>query len=100
MKVKGLNGLLNNMLVEQEQRDLEAVKDYCEEEGYVEDFYNIFLPLYKKYGWDLIREIGDIKWERVLGVQDIQFRVVYLNLDRLSTLVEWNEKKGEWVAVS
>lgn len=102
MKVKGTNTLNNyfvKTLVEQEQKDLQAVKDYCEEDGYVEDFENIFLPLYKKYGWELIRDIGDIKWEKVLGTSDIQYRVVYLNLDRLSTLVEWNEKKKKFVAI-
>ena len=91
--------MLNDMFAEQEIKDLQAVKDYCEEDGYVEDFYNIFLPLYNKYGWELIRDIGGIEWERVLGVKDIQYRVVYLNLDRLSTLVEWNEKKGKFVAI-
>ena len=102
MKSKGMNTLNNyfaNYFAEKEQKDLQAIKDYCEEDGYVEDFENIFLPLYKKYGWDLIRDIGEIQWERVLGVQDIQYRVVYLNLDRLSTLVEWNEKKNKFVAI-
>ena len=102
MKSKAMNTLNNyfaNYFAEKEKNDLQAVKDYCEEDGYVEDFENIFLPLYKKYGWDLIRDIGEIEWERVLGVQDIQYRVVYLNLDRLSTLVEWNEKKNKFVAI-
>ena len=87
---------LNDYLSMQEANDLLAVKNYCEEDGYVEDFYNIFLPLYNKYGWEFIRDIGDIKWERI----DIDtYKVTYLNLDRLSTLVEWNEKKGKFVAI-
>ena len=96
MKVKGLNTLLNSMFVEREQKDLQAVKTYCEEQGWVEDYYNIFLPLYAKYDWELIRDIGGIEWEWVRGDE---YRVIYLNLDRLSTLVEWNEKKGKWVAI-
>lgn len=90
-----LNNYFANYFAEQEQIDLQAVKDYCEEDGYVEDFENIFLPLYKKYGWDLIRDIGDIQWD---SWRD-DHRVVYLNLDRLSTLVEWNEKKKKFVAI-
>ena len=99
MKNNQITNMLNSMFIEQEARDLQAVKDYCEELGWVEDYENIFLPLYKKYGWELIRDIGGIEWERVLGVKDIQYRVVYLNLDRLSTLVEWNEKKHKFVAI-
>jgi len=91
-----LSNLLNNYLAEQELKDLQAVKNYCEEDGYVEDFENIFIPLYKKYGWELIVSMGDIKWEKI----DIdEYKVVYLNLDRLSTLVEWNEKRGKFVAI-
>lgn len=99
MKDNKVASFLNNYFVEKELKDLQAVKDYCEEQGWVEDFDNIFLPLYKKYGWEFIRDIGEIEWERVLGVQDIEYRVVYLNLDRLSTLVEWNEKKQRFVAI-
>lgn len=84
------------MLEEKNKLDLLAVKKYCEEDGYVEDYYNIFLPLYKKYGWEFIRDIGEISWNRL----DLyHYEVVYLNLDRLSTLVEWNEKKGKYVAI-
>ena len=96
MKLKGLNNYLVNMLAEKEQKDLQAIKDYCELDGYVEDYDNIFLPLYKKYGWDLIRDIGEIEWEWERGNE---YRVIHLNLDRLSTLVEWNEKKGKFVAI-
>ena len=99
MKENQITNILNSMYAEQEIKDLQAVKDYCEEDGYVEDFENIFLPLYKKYGWELIRDIGGVEWERVLGINDIRYRVVYLNLDRLSTLVEWNEKKQKFVAI-
>ena len=98
MKLKTLNNYFANYFVEKEQKDLQAIKDYCEEYGYVEDYYNIFLPLYKKYGWEFIRDIGEIEWERELGQID-NYRVVYLNLDRLSTLVEWNESKRKWVAI-
>lgn len=91
-----ITNILNNYLYEKELKDLQALKDYCEEEGWVEDYYNILLPLYKEYGWEIIVNIGEIKWEWVRGDE---YRVEYLNLDRLSTLVEWNEKKGKWVAV-
>lgn len=90
-----LNDFISRMLREQNQKDLKAVKKYCEEEGYVEDYYNIFLPLYKKYDWEFIRDIGEIQWELNFG----EYKVVYLNLDRLSTLVEWNEKKQKFVPV-
>ena len=91
-----ITNILNNYLCEKELKDLQALKDYCEEQGWVEDYYNILLPLYKEYGWEVIVNIGEIKWEWVKGGE---YRVEYLNLDRLSTLVEWNEKKGKWVAV-
>ena len=85
------------MLREQNKRDLEAVRKYCYEDGYEEDYFNIFLPLYKKYGWEFIRDIGEIEWERI----DLyHYKVIYLNLDRLSTLVEWNEAKKKFVAVN
>ena len=91
-----ITNILNNYLCEKELKDLQALKDYCEEQGWVEDYYNILLPLYKEYGLEVIVNIGEIKWEWVKGGE---YRVEYLNLDRLSTLVEWNEKKGKWVAV-
>ena len=40
---------ITRMLKEQNKKDLAAVKEYCREQGYVEDYDNIFLPLYKKY---------------------------------------------------
>lgn len=83
------------MLEEKNKRDLQAIKTYCIEDGYVEDYYNIFLPLYKKYGWEFIRDIGEIEWDWIRGDE---YRVRYLNLDRLSTLVYWDEKKNKWVA--
>ena len=88
-------GILNNYFYKKEQRDLMAVKNYCREQGWVEDYDNIFMPLFKKYGWEFIRDIGEIEWEWVKGNE---YRVTYLNLDRLSTLVDWNEKKQKWVA--
>ena len=96
-----ISNILNGYFAEQERKSLQAVKDYCEEEGWVEDYYNIFLPLYEKYGWEFIRDIGDIQWERVYGVANpkYEYEVIYLNLDRLSTLVEWNEKKQRFVAI-
>lgn len=95
MKIKKVNDYITNMLLEQNTKDLQAVKDYCEEQGWVEDYDNIFLPLYDKYGWEFIRDIGEIEWNGFSG----NYSVVYLNLDRLSTLVEWNEKKKKWVAI-
>ena len=83
------------MLAEQEKKDLAAVKKYCEEDGWVEDYNNIFLPLYKKYGWEFIRDIGDIEWDCICG----EYSVRYLNLDRLSCFVEWNESKNKFVAI-
>ena len=83
------------MLAEQNKKDLAAVKKYCEEDGWVEDYYNIFLPLYKKYGWEFIRDIGGIEWECCFG----EYSVTYLNLDRLSCMVEWNEKQQKFVAI-
>lgn len=95
MKGKAL-GVLNDYFVRQDQLALNEIKVYCEEQGWVEDFDNIVLPLFKKYGWELIRDIGDIEWEWVIGGE---YRVIYLNLDRLSTLVEWNEKKQKFIAI-
>ena len=100
MKGKAL-GALNDYFVRQNQLALNEIKIYCEEEGWVEDFDNIVLPLIDKYGWELIRDIGGIEWERRYGCDDSEYdyRVIYLNLDRLSTLVEWNEKKQKFVAI-
>ena len=87
---------INKMLKAQNDRDLNAVKQYCIEQGYVEDYFNIFLPLYKKHGWEFIRDIGEIQWEKI----DIDnYKVIYLNLDRLSTLVEYDEKTGKYKPV-
>lgn len=84
------------MLKAQNQRDLRAVKQYCIEQGYPEDYENIFLPLYKKYDWEFIRDIGGIEWERI----DIyNYKVTYLNLDRLSLFVEYDEVKGKFVPI-
>lgn len=95
MELKALNNYFAQTLIEKEERDLNAVKQYCIEDGWIEDYYNIFLPLYKKYGWELIRDIGGIEWEWVRGDE---YRVTYLNLDRLSTLIDWDEKKHKFVA--
>lgn len=84
------------MLKAQNKRDLQAVKQYCIEQGYPEDYENIFLPLYKKYDWEFIRDIGEIEWERI----DIyNYKVIYLNLDRLSCFVEYDESKEKFVAI-
>ena len=97
MKGKVL-GVLNDCLARQDQLALNEIKVYCEEQGWVEDFDNIVLPLFNKYGWDILVSIGDIKWERGCD-NDYDYQVVYLNLDRLSTLVEWNEKKQKFIAI-
>ena len=86
---------ISRMLAEQNRRDLQAIKQYCIDDGYVEDYFNIFLPLYKKYGWKFIRDIGEIEWE---WLRTDEYRVIYLNLDRLSTLVDYDENKQKWVA--
>lgn len=100
MKGKAL-GVLNDYLARQDLLALDEIKRYCENEGWVEDFENIVLPLYEKYGWDILVSIGNIKWERRYGNDDNEYEyyVVYLNLDRLSTLVEWNDTKHKWVAI-
>lgn len=99
MKGKTL-GVLNDYFARQDQLALNEIKVYCEEQGWVEDFDNIVLPLFKKYGWEILVSIGDIKWERKCGCDnDYDYQVVYLNLDRLSTLVEWNEKKQKFIAI-
>ena len=87
---------INQMLKEKNRRDLMAVKEYCRDDGWVEDYDNIFMHIYRKYGWEFIRDIGGIEWEWVRGDE---YRVTYLNLDRLSTMVEWNEVKGRFVAL-
>ena len=90
-----MTNFITAMLEEQNRKDLAAVKTYCREQGYVEDYYNIFLPLYKKYDWEFIRDIGDIEWECICG----EYRVTFLNLDRLSTMVEFNERTQKWEAI-
>ena len=97
---KGVVGFLNDYLARQDLLALNEIRTYCEDEGWVEDFDNIVMPLYKEYGWDILVSIGDIKWERRYGCDnEYDYYVIYLNLDRLSTLVEWNEKKQKFVAV-
>lgn len=82
-----------------EQKDRQALKDYCKEQGYPQDYKNIVLPLLNAYGWELLVKMGELEWECVQsGLIDI-YKVTYLNLDRLSTLVEWNESKQRFVAV-
>ena len=84
----------------QEKRDREALKRYCKEQGYPEDYKNIVLPLLNAYGWELLVKMGELEWECIQsGLIDI-CKVTYLNLDRLSTLVEWNEGKQRFVAVN
>ena len=84
-----------------EQKDRQALKDYCKEQGYPQDYENIVLPLLNAYGWEILVKIGEIEWERVGEVKLIDdYKVTYLNLDRLSTLVEWNEGKQRFVAVN
>lgn len=84
----------------QEKRDREALKRYCKEQGYPQDYKNIVLPLLNAYGWEILVKIGEIEWERVgLVYLTDNYKVTYLNLDRLSTLVEWNESKQRFVAV-
>ena len=90
-----LNDYISRMLREKNRRDLNAIREYCKEDGYEEDYFNIFLPLYKKYGWEFIRDIGEIEWDWIRGDE---YRVRYLNLDRLSTLVYFSEEKGKYIA--
>lgn len=90
-----MKNFITCMLEEQNKKDLLAVKQYCKEQGYVEDYYNIFLPLYKKYDWEFIRDIGEIEWKLEFG----EYKVTYLNLDRLSTLVEFDENTKKWRAM-
>lgn len=86
----------------QEKRDREALKRYCKEQGYPQDYKNIVLPLLNAYGWEILVKIGALEMEEVglCGLLIIINKVTYLNLDRLSTLVEWNESKQRFVAVS
>lgn len=84
----------------QEQKDRQALKDYCKEQGYPQDYENIVLPLLNTYGWELLVKIGEIAWERTQSGLIDTYKVTYLNLDRLSTLVEWNEGKRKFVAVN
>lgn len=97
---KGKN-FITSLLETQERKDRQALKDYCKEQGYPQDYKNIVLPLLNKHGWDILVKIGEIEWERVGEVKLIDdYKVTYLNLDRLSTLVEWNESKQRFVAVN
>ena len=86
----------------QEKRDREALKRYCKEQGYPQDYENIVLPLLNAYGWELLYKIGALEMEEVglCGLLITISKVTYLNLDRLSTLVEWNEGKRKFVAVN
>jgi hypothetical protein len=91
---------ISTLLSAQEQKDRQALKDYCKEQGYPQDYENIVLPLLNAYDWEILVKIGEIEWERVGEVKLIDdYKVTYLNLDRLSTLVEWNESKQRFVAV-
>jgi hypothetical protein len=92
---------IDAFLSAQERKDRQALKDYCEEQGYPQDYENIVLPLLNAYGWEILVNIGEIEWLRVGEPKLIDdYKVTYLNLDRLSTLVEWNENKQKFVAVS
>lgn len=86
---------------EQERKDRQALKDYCKGQGYPQDYKNIVLPLLNAYGWELLYKIGELEMEQVgsCGLLIDISKVTYLNLDRLSTLVEWNESKQRFVAV-
>lgn len=90
---------IDALLSAQERKDRQALKDYCKEQGYPEDYENIVLPLLNAYDWEILVQIGDIEWERVQSGLIDTYKVTYLNLDRLSTLVEWNESKQRFVAV-
>lgn len=89
------NNYISQMLKEKEKEDRLALREYCKEDGYEEDYENIVLPLLNKYGWELLVSIGDLEWDWIRGGE---YRVKNLNLDRLSTLVDWDEKKGKFVA--
>lgn len=91
---------IDALLSAQERKDRQALKDYCKEQGYPEDYENIVLPLLNAYDWEILVQIGDIEWERVQSGLIDTYKVTYLNLDRLSTLVEWNESKQRFVAVN
>jgi hypothetical protein len=91
---------INSTLNAQERKDRQALKDYCREQGYPQDYANIVKPLLDTYGWELLVKIGEIEWEQVEVKLIGGYKVTYLNLDRLSTLVEWNEDKQRFVAVS
>ena len=84
----------------QERKDRQALKDYCKEQGHPEDYENIVLPLLNAYDWEILVKIGEIEWERVGNEVKLidDYKVTYLNLDRLSTLVEWNGTR--YVAVA
>ena len=86
----------------QERKDRQALKDYCKEQGYPQDYENIVLPLLNAYGWEILVKIGALEMEEVgfCGLLITINKVTYLNLDRLSTLVEWNESKQKFVAVN
>lgn len=91
--------LITSLIGTQEKLDREALKRYCKGQGYPQDYKNIVLPLLNAYGWELLVKMGELEWECVQsGLIDIN-KVTYLNLDRLSTLVEWNESKQRFVAV-
>lgn len=91
---------VDTLLSAQERKDRQALEDYCKEQGYPQDYKNIVLPLLNAYGWEILVNIGEIEWLRVGEPKLIDdYKVIYLNLDRLSTLVEWNEGKRKFVAV-
>lgn len=90
---------INSMLNAQERKDRQALQDYCRKQGYPQDYKNIVLPLLNAYGWELLVKIGELEWECVQRGLIDTYKVTYLNLDRLSTLVEWNESKQKFVAV-
>lgn len=97
--MKKENSFTTSLLDAQERKDRQALKDYCKEQGHPEDYENIVLPLLKAYDWEILVKIGEIEWERVGEPKLIDdYKVTYLNLDRLSTLVEWNGTR--YVAVA
>ena len=90
---------ITSLIETQEKRDREALKRYCKEQGYPQDYKNIVLPLLNAYGWDILVKIGELEWECVKSGLIDTYKITYLNLDRLSTLVEWNGSKKRFVAV-